>query len=405
MYKIINRKKLYATMLADAIGRLIFFPHTLFRTQGDIRPDQIKTILIIRTAYIGDVVMTLPMLAPIRQRFPHARISFLTCTSCAAVLQNNPYVDEILTYCPFWFYPTRKLQYFEFLSTIGRRQFDLVIETRGDIRELLLLVFPLKTRHRVGCAAGGGGYLLSHPVPYHGPKHRVDYHLDLARFLGCSVDQDMSWSLYLDESEQAQVDVLLANHQVPAGKAIYTLHPGSRKPLKCWPADRFAAIADWLAEETGCPVVLTGSPDEMPLVQEVIDHMKTRPVNLAGATTLRQLAAIIGRSALFVCNDSSPMHLAVAMNTPTIAIFGPSKSRETGPYGPGHQVVEKDFPCRFSCDEDLCHFPENNQCMKAIAVADVQAAIIAARQKSAGVRPIDNQLSPPANQEKGQDHE
>jgi len=375
LYRIINKKKRYATMMADFIGNILFLPR-LIKKKGDVRPDEIKDILVIRTAYIGDVVMALPLLKPLRDRFKKARISFLTSARAMEVLENNPYVDEIITYDPFWFYPSGKIGYLDFIKGIRGRQFDLVIETRGDIREIAFLVLPLKARYKVSYDAGGGGYLLTHVVPYQGTRHRVEYHLDIAKYLGCDVGSHVEWGIYLTEDEKVKVVELLKNERIELDRPIVAIHPGARKELKCWSPEGYAAVADIAARELGAAVLLTGAPEELPLVKRVEGMMKERSIVIAGRTTLRELAGVISHCSLFICNDSSPMHIAAAMKIPTVAIFGPSKSIETGPYGNIHRVVEKDFPCRYTCDEDVCHFKSHNQCIKEISTNDVFMAVM-----------------------------
>jgi len=186
LYKIINRRKLWATRLADSAGKLIFLPRLLLRKPRPIEPGSIRDILVIRTAYIGDVVMTLPMLKPLRQRFPAARLSFLTAPAAAPLLAGNPYVDEVLTFTPRWFYPSARDGYWHFIRRLRQRHVDLVIETRADIRELFAFVSPVKARYKVSYDVGGGGYLLTHVVPYPGVKHRVEYHLDIGPIPGMS---------------------------------------------------------------------------------------------------------------------------------------------------------------------------------------------------------------------------
>lgn len=358
-------------MAADFIGSAVFLPKRLFKKSEEIRPEAVREILVIRTAYIGDVVMALPLLKPLRDRFRKARISFLTSAKAREVVENNPYVDEIITYDPFWFYPSGKRGYLDFIKGIRGRQFDLVIETRGDIREIAFLVLPLKARYKVSYDVGGGGYLLTHVVPYQGTRHRVEYHLDIAKYLGCDVGSHVEWGIYLTEYEKAKVVELLKNERIELDKPIVAIHPGSRKELKCWSPEGYAAVADIVARELGGAVLLTGAPEELPLVKRVEGMMKERSIVLAGRTTLRELAGVISHCSLFICNDSSPMHIAAAMKIPTVAIFGPSKSIETGPYGKGHIVVEKEFPCRDTCDEDVCHFTRYNACMKDISMNDV----------------------------------
>jgi len=111
--------------------------------------------------------------------------------------------------------------------------------------------------------------------------------------------------------------------------------------------------------------------------------------NFAGKTNLRTLTALIERLDLFICNDSAPLHIASAVGTPTIAIFGPSKSRETGPYGNIHKVVEKDFPCRYSCDENICKHEIYNECMKTITPDDVCKAVREVIMRAGVVEKVD----------------
>lgn len=378
MYKIINRKKRIATIIADIFGNLLFFPLRLIRKQEAITPDRVKTICIIRTAYIGDVIMTLPILPALHKKYPEANITFLTSTASAALLRNNKYIDKILTFNPFWFYSGSIKDWFAFISKLRSLRFDLLIETRADIRELALLAFWIPARFKVSYDVGGGGYLLTHRVPYPGLCHKVDYHLQLARYLGCPTEGAKAELFLTAEEEQDIVSILRV--QGVTGPFI-AVHPGSRLVLKRWFPERFVQVCENLFQQYGLPVVLVGGADESPLaqgIQATLQDQQCQAVSLAGVLNIRQLAALLGRAALFLCNDSAPMHIAAAMKIPTLAIFGPSKSVETAPYSPEGQVVEKDFPCRVSCDESRCCFPEYRSgyhaCLQEITVQDVQQA-------------------------------
>ena len=372
MYKIINKKKRIATIIADSLGKTIFRAAKLFEKPKKNDFENVKSILVIRTAYIGDVVMTLPMLKPLKERFPEAKISFLTSSSAKDILINNPYLDEIITFNPFWFYPAKIKEYLKFIREFKKRKFDLIIEARGDIREFLFLVWPLKARFKVSYDVGGGGYLLSHVVPYADVCHRVEYHLDIVRYLG-GKGNDICWDIYLKENEIRKVEQILRENEIH--KSFISIHPGSRQPLKRWAKERYALLADMLIKQEGRGVVFLGSPGERQLVESIVNKMKATPVNLVGKTNLREMAGIFSKSALVVCNDSAPMHIAAAVDTPIVAVFGPSKSVETGPYGNKNIVVEKDYPCRFTCDESVCSHHVFNACMADILVEDVFDAV------------------------------
>jgi len=383
VYKIINRKKRLATLLLDSFGKALFLPWTWRRRSAAVEPDAVSSILLIRTAYIGDVIMTLPMLKPLKERFPRSRITVLTAPGAAPLLHGHPYADEIVTFAPFWFYRSESLAaYLRFIRAFRRRRFDLLIEARGDIREILLLAAPVRSRYKVSYGIGGGAYLLTHVVPYNGLRHKVEYHLDICRFLGCP-DGPPDWGLHLTIAEQEQARLLLDS--VGVKPPYICAHPGSRLPLKMWPPERCAALYDLLLERFGLPLLLFGGPDDQALIERITGMMKGRAVSLAGRTSLREMAAALAQASLFVCNDSAPMHLAAALDVPTAALFGPSKSAETRPFSSRSLVVEEDFPCRFTCDESSCRQAAKQDCMLAItpeAVLQAAETMLAARRGS-----------------------
>ena len=359
-------------MMADLIGNTLSFPFRLFREVAPILPETIKSILVIRTAYIGDVIMTLPMMGLLREWFSEASITVLTSRNGREILLNNPYVDEFIVYEPFWFYKSSYRDYLKFLAQLRKRRFDLVIEARADIRDILFLVFPARSKAKLSYAVGGGRCFLSHVAPYEIRKHKVEYHLDLARYLGCRSDS-VKWGIYLSETEKRDVARLLRESGVST--PFVCAHPGGRLPLKGWPTHKSVNLYDRMIDRFGLPLVLLSAESEIGLADEISGRMKNRPVLLAGKTSVRQLSGIIEKSSLLVCNDSAPMHIAAALGTPTVAIFGPSKSVETRPYGEGHLVVEKDFPCRWNCDESRCRNRDHHACMKSISVDDVFQAV------------------------------
>jgi lipopolysaccharide heptosyltransferase II len=385
MYRIYNRKKRILTAIADSIGNLAVRLLNPFDVVAEIVPKKVKHILVIRTAYIGDVVMTIPMIKLLKTRFPDARISFLTSTVAAPLLKNNPDIDAVIEFNPFWFYPARMLDYLTFIRRLKHRRFDLVIEARGDIREILLLVLPLDARYKLSYAVGGGAFALTHVVAHPQVNHRVDYHLDMAAFLGAQVDRThLDWGIHLTPEEKVHVDKILEKEGVH--QPFWCAHPGSRLPLKRWMNDRYAAAFDHISEKIRCPLVLLGTYSELADVKEIADRLKHRPYILAGKINLREMLGIIQKASLFVCNDSAPMHIAAAVQVPTVAIFGPSKSMQTGPRSPVAIVVEKPFICRAHCDEKTCTNNIFYECMKSIAVKDVVDSALELWQRTSGRR-------------------
>ncbi|MCI5122007.1 MAG: glycosyltransferase family 9 protein, partial [Candidatus Electrothrix sp. AUS4] len=330
MYKIVNRKKLIATVIADVLGNILFFPLRFIREQEEITPDKVCRICVIRTAYIGDVIMTLPILPALRERYPEAEITFLTSTVSAEVLQHNKYLDKVITFNPFWFYSGTVGEWLRVIRKLRSLRFDLLIETKAEIRELALLAFWIPARFKVSYDVGGGGYLLTHRVPYLGPCHKVDCHLNLAQYLGCPTEATEA-ELFLTVEEQQEIDSILQEQNITG--PFIAVHPGSRLVLKRWFSNRFAQVCEKLFQQYRLPVVLVGAVKEVSLAESIQGMLQQCPVvSLAGQLNLRQLAVLLEKATLFLCNDSAPMHIAAAMNTPTVAIFGPSKSVETAPY-------------------------------------------------------------------------
>ena len=159
---------------------------------------------------------------------------------------------------------------------------------------------------------------------------------------------------------------------VQRAQSIVVLQPGARYWFKAWPPERFAELADRLTSQYGCQVLIGGSDQDIDLAQQIRQMTKSSPIIMAGSTTIKQFAAIAKKSALFVGSDSGAMHIASAVGTPVVALFGPSSPREWGPRGGPVEVLYKELDCR-SCFHPTCTRGEEN-CMRLIAVSEVCAA-------------------------------
>jgi ADP-heptose:LPS heptosyltransferase len=179
----------------------------------------------------------------------------------------------------------------------------------------------------------------------------------------------MEWGIYLTTTEKEEVARLLKDSGVST--SFICVHPGGRLPLKRWPTQRCASLYDRMIDRLELPLVILSTGSEIGLVGQIAGMMRNRPILLAGKTTIRQLSGVIAEAALLVCNDSAPMHIAAALGTPTVAIFGPSKSIETRPYFNNSRIVEKDFPCRNNCDETICRHNVYHECMRSITPGEV----------------------------------
>ena len=216
------------------------------------------------------------------------------------------------------------------------------------------------------------GRCYTHVVqPAPGVRHRIDRDLEALKPLSIQAGSKDP-QLWLTPEEANSADQLLDQLGVQRSQSIVLLQPGARFWFKAWPPERFAELADRLTSQYGCQVLIGGSRQESDLAEQIRQMAKSRPIIMAGRTTIKQFAAIAKKSALFVGSDSGAMHIASAVGTPVVALFGPSSPREWGPRGGPVEVLYKDLDCR-SCFHPTCTRGEEN-CMRLITVHEVFAA-------------------------------
>jgi heptosyltransferase-2/heptosyltransferase-3 len=317
---------------------------------GRLQPDH---ILVIRPDHIGDLLFATPALQLLRETFPHARITTLVGPWAATVVERNPNVDAVLR-CPFpWFdrrpkpspwYPYRVLlREARWLRPHG---FDTALILRFDHWWGALLSALAGIPARIGYATPETQPFLTTALAYVPDRHAVQHNLALvealARTAGRPVpDTNRRLRFDLTADERAFASQFLADQGIEPHETVVGVHPGAGDPAKLWPARRWAAVADHLAETLGARIVITGSPDEDELARTIAEHMHATPVIAAGETTLGQAAALLARCRLAVGADTGPMHLAVALDVPTVHLWGPFEPEIFGPWGTPeyHRIV------------------------------------------------------------------
>jgi heptosyltransferase-3 len=248
---------------------------------------------------------------------------------------------------------------------------------KGD-REAIL-GFLSGARWRVGFDSGrkglfGRNQLLTHRAVRSGREHIVEGDLKLVEALGVA-PADQRLRLHVGPDDEAAAGALLAAAGVGPEERTVIAHPTSRWLFKCWRDEGVAAVTDHLAAQ-GFRVVLTSGPDprELRKARRILGLARRPAVDLAGRLTLKQLAAVLRRSCLFLGVDSAPMHMAAAMGTPVVALFGPSGEHNWRPWGDGHVVVAKDLFCR-PCGQDGCNGSKRSDCLEMLTEAEVIAAV------------------------------
>lgn len=346
-----------------------------------IDPAALHRVLIIKLRHHGDVLLTSPVLSCLKAAAPQCEIDALVFADTAAMLAGHPALTRLHTIGRDWkkLSPVAQLRLeWSLLQALRARHYDLVIHLTDHPRGAWLTRL-LAPRWAVAPRRAGKWWKKSFTHLYRtvggGRRHTVDTHLDALRRLGIQPAADARRLQLVPGAEaEAKIDTLLAEHSLERGRFIQ-LHPASRWFFKCWPARLNAQLLQTLAAR-GEKLVITAAPDarEQEMVEAIIAEAGVAVVNLAGQFNLRELAALTARAKLFVGVDSAPMHIAAAVGTPCVALFGPSGDKEWGPWLVRSEIVTSTHSCR-PCGQDGCGGGKVSECLYAIGVEQVLAAI------------------------------
>jgi lipopolysaccharide heptosyltransferase II len=333
-------------------------------------PSEVRSILFIRLYFIGDVLMSTPVLDALKRTFPEARLTVLIRKRARDVLLNNPNVDEIVEYDAVERYHSPLWQG-RLALRLRRERYDLAVDLTGDLRSSWILLAS-EPAFRVGFNHAGTGFLLDRRIPYKAEAHGVDHLLSSVESIGVTTP-DRSPRIYLTEDEVERADELVRGAGVEASRGFAGLAPGANWPFRRWPPERFGALARLISERLGMPSVVTGSEEDSLLAEAVVEHSGGSAVSLAGRGDIRGLAGVASRAAVFVANDSGPLHVAASQGTPVVGLFGPNTPEVYAPAGAPSRIVWHRYPCS-PCDQKQC-VRKDDPCMAAISVDEVFEAV------------------------------
>lgn len=324
-------------------------------------------ILIVNVNWIGDVIFSTPFIKAIRDAYPDGYIACLLHPRCIDILKDSPRIDEIIVYDEEGKHRglIGKLKLVSYLRKI---HFDIAFILHRSFTKALL-IFLSGVKERVGYPTKHRGLLLTKTVGLPEEEvHKVEYFLGLARALDIKA-QEGSYEFFVLDADRTNMKKFLEECGVTDKDRIVVLCPGGNWDPKRWPKESFAKLADMLADGLNVKIILSGAKKDIALVEAVRKMMKNTPIISCGLTTLKELGALLERANLVVANDSGPMHLAVAMKSKVIALFGPTSPALTGPYGRGnYKVIWKTKDCEVPCYDVTC---TDNRCMKLITAEDV----------------------------------
>lgn len=337
------------------------------------RGEAIERILIRGVNWVGDSVMTIPALRQLRRIFPRAHLTLLIRPSLVGLFREADFVDEVL---PLELRSVR--EYWRAAAALRARRYEMAVLLPNAFGAALL-TYAARIPIRVGYPTDGRGWLLTHRIPL-APgwrrQHQVYFYLHLVtelerRFLGTedSAFADLSPRLTVSEERKREALAFLAERGVDVSRKIVVVNPGAvNSRAKQWLPERFAAVGDALLERGDTSVVLIGTPAERATSEAVRRHMRRAPVIVTGETDVALMVAIVSCAHLVISNDTGAAHVAPAVGTPVIVLFGPTEDFATRPFSDRALVIRKPVACA-PCMRREC--PIDHRCMTEITVEDV----------------------------------
>jgi heptosyltransferase-3 len=344
---------------------------------------EVRRALVIKLRHHGDVLLSSPVFSVLKAHAPHVEIDALVYADTAEMLSLHPAIAQLHTIDRQWKklgavgQARAELALFKILKSRG---YDLIIHLTEHWRGAWLCRL-LKPRWSVGPAVAGRkkGWRRSfthlQSQPGHALRHTVESNLDALRRIGIQPAADArQLTLVPGDAAEAIVAGHLARLGLVAGEFIH-IHPASRWFFKCWPVERMVGLIERLQAD-GLPVLLTAAPsaDEQRMVDAIQSRLSKPVLSLAGALSLKALAALTRAARVFVGVDSAPMHIAAAMGVPVVALFGPSGDRQWGPWGVASRVVTSRHSCR-PCGIDGCGGGKISECLSVLSVDEVYGAV------------------------------
>ena len=329
-----------------------------------------RHILFIKPSSLGDIVHAMPTLVALRRAFPSAKVEWLVKRQWAGLVERIEGVDRV------WPVEPGLKGWMSRVPELRAAQFDLAIDLQGLFRSAAM-GWLSGAETRVGFANAREGaawwYSLQVAVPT-SDMHAVDRYLLVAKSV---IEEDpgaAEFRFRIPQSDYDEVDRLLGRAGVTSAMRWVGINVSARWPTKRWPARSFASLADRMVENGIGPVVFLGGPEDRSDVAIVRNMMKTVSIDLSGSLPVGLLPAFLGRAATLVTNDSGPMHIAAAVGTPVVSLFGPTSPIRTGPYGSGHIVLTHPVPCS-PCFSRSCRNAISLECLERISTEQVLAAV------------------------------
>ncbi|MFH1359904.1 MAG: glycosyltransferase family 9 protein [Candidatus Omnitrophota bacterium] len=337
----------------------------------------LKNILVVRTDRIGDVILTTPALAYLRQAYPKSKISLMVTPATVELVDGNPYLDEVIVY-------DRQekdkgpIRFWKFIFALRKKKFDCAIVYHTKKRTNLIC-FLAGIPERVGYHNNKFGFLLTKKIQDDRPlgtKHEAQYCLDLLEALGIKATNYMNLHVPIKTRNEMWVKQFLVEHNIKGQDLFIAIHPGGSDETKRWPPEKFAELIGLIREKYSVRMMLIGGLETQEIADAIKSSCRWPFMDAVALTTVGQLVCLLRQSCLLISNDSGPVHIASAVGTPVISIFG---HRSGGishtrwrPLGQKAFAIHRDQGCEecAQSDEESCL-----SCLQAIEAREVFRAV------------------------------
>lgn len=332
------------------------------KTKSHLNKDKIKKILIIRMGFLGDVILSVPMLRELKRSFPKSKIYVFTSSKGGNLYNEVKYVDKVIS-MKFveeknFFYSAyiNIKQVLKIIPLLRKENFDLIIDTEQYSRITPLISYFTNAPERIGFAPNfeKRGYLYTRKVDYSMDRYEKDSFLDLLEPLNINIKNR---NLEFEVKKDRKIEKLFNEYNLNKKRIIIAVHPGSSPDRinKRWPKENFAKVINELLKRKDVGVIILGSEDEIQLAEEIKKISKRNPIILSGKTNFNQLIYTIKKSSVMVCNDAGLMHIASAVGTPIVAIISPKKYKKWGPRGKRDIIVREDLLEKEDKSDEFIH--------------------------------------------------
>ena len=367
--------KRFLIALFDGIGRILFFPFRILRKPLDLTA--VRRILVVRLDHIGDVVMARPAIRALHKKFPHAVIDLLVTEDIASLFENAKEIRSVIPAKCGWFnrkasFGRKWAEFWRLVGILKSEPYDLGVDLRGDLRNILLMCFS-HIRHTIGCSNAGGGFLLNEEVLSPEDQHQVRLNLGVLSSFRVAQDDKLLPFEYSPETAQKfwqRTAILPPTTLLPR----IAIHMGSGYPSKRWPSENFRALIQKIDREAIAQVVLIGTAEEKAAMPD-LKISSDRLIDLRGSTALRDLPVLLDVCDIFIGSDSGPAHIAAAQGLEILLLAsGTNDIRVWHPWTDRLILLQHQVPCS-PCSADICRV-EGHPCVEHITVDQAHDALL-----------------------------